>query len=183
MEEGAAPVDSDAHLWVSWEQYHALIEELVVTVHRSDWTFDHILCLARGGLRIGDVLSRVFDRPLAILAASSYRAAGGTVQGRLDIAEHITSTQAPLAGRVLVADDLVDSGKTLQRVCAHLQQRFGAITELRTAVLWWKPVSLVSPDYYVRKLPANPWIHQPFERYDGMEPDELYRPGSTQDKG
>ena len=35
------------------------------------WRFDQILCLARGGLRVGDQLSRIFEVPLAILATSS----------------------------------------------------------------------------------------------------------------
>ena len=60
-------------LYVTWNQYHDLIEDLCVKVHDSGWEFDHILCLARGGLRIGDVFSRVFDKPLAILTTSSYR--------------------------------------------------------------------------------------------------------------
>ena len=36
--------------------------------HNSGWVFDQILCLARGGMRPGDVLSRVFDKPLAIMS-------------------------------------------------------------------------------------------------------------------
>ena len=49
--------------------------------------FDSILCLARGGLRVGDVISRIYDMPLAILAASSYReAAAARGRAQLDIA-------------------------------------------------------------------------------------------------
>ena len=46
-------------LYVTWNQYHDLIEDLCVKVHDSGWEFDHILCLARGGLRIGDVFSQI----------------------------------------------------------------------------------------------------------------------------
>ena len=109
-----------AHLWVSWDDYHRHIEQLARIVHESGYPFDRVLCLARGGLRIGDVFSRVFKTPLHILSTSSYREAAGTLQGELSIAEHITSTDGPLAGRVLLIDDLVDSGVTLERVRAHL---------------------------------------------------------------
>ena len=159
-------------LHVSWEQYHCLIEKLVVQVHQSGWQFDSLLCLARGGLRVGDVISRVYQKPLAILAASSYRAAAGTAQGELDIAQYVSTTQGPLFGRLLVVDDLVDSGITLERVLAHLKQRF-VLAELRTAVLWYKACSCIKPDYFVDYLPSNPWIHQPFEAYDHMRPDAL----------
>ncbi len=83
-------------------------------VHRSGWQFDQILCLARGGVRVGDVLSRIFDVPLGILATSSYREAAGTKQGALDIAQFITITRGTLAGRVLLVDDMVDTGPYLQ---------------------------------------------------------------------
>ena len=171
--------------YVDWPEYHQLIERLAVIVHESGYGFDCLLCLARGGLRIGDVLSRVFEVPLAILATSSYREAGGTIAGSLDIAQFITTTAGDPAGRVLLVDDLVDSGNTLQRVREHLQQRFSSVREIRTAVLWYKEASAVAPDYFVERVADNPWIYQPFERYDRVRPGELARqlrnPGSQPD--
>src|SRR5205823_13918426 len=78
------------HLYVSYDEYHNLIEKLAIKVHQSGWQFDTILCLARGGMRPGDILSRIFDKPLAIMSTSSYRAAAGTAQGHLAIAHYIT---------------------------------------------------------------------------------------------
>lgn len=168
-----APTSDDSHLWVSWDEYHHLIERLALQVYQSNWQFDQILCLARGGVRVGDVMSRIFDVPLGILATSSYREAAGTKQGVLDIAQFITITRGTLSGRVLLVDDMVDTGQTFQRVHDHLQKQFAGITELRSAVLWCKWHSQVAPDYYVDKLPTNPWIHQPFEDYDSLRPHQL----------
>lgn len=167
------PHSTDKDLWVSWDDYHRLIEKLALTVHESGWQFDQIVCLARGGVRVGDVLSRIWDVPLGILATSSYREAAGTQQGTLDIAKFITITRGTLGGRVLLVDDMVDTGLTYDRVRTHLLSQFPAITELRTAVLWFKGHSKVVPDYYVDKLTTNPWIHQPFEDYDSLRPDQL----------
>ena len=64
---------------VSWAQYNTLTERLALVVHQSGYPFDQIICIARGGLRVGDVLSRIFDRPLAILSTHSYAAGGGTI--------------------------------------------------------------------------------------------------------
>jgi hypoxanthine phosphoribosyltransferase len=50
--------DDGKHLYVSWDEYHMLIERLALKIHASGWQFDQILCLARGGMRPGDVLSR-----------------------------------------------------------------------------------------------------------------------------
>src|SRR5690625_3903348 len=90
------PPSTDRDLWISWDEYHRLIEQLALQLHESGWKFDKILCLVRGGMRVGDVISRIFDVPLGILATSSYREAAGTVQGQLDIAQYITITRGTL---------------------------------------------------------------------------------------
>lgn len=164
---------SDDHLWVTWNDYHHAIEALALKVHESGWTFDAIVCLARGGLRPGDVFSRIFNVPLAILSTSSYRKDGGTVRGELDIAHNLTMTQDQLAGRILLLDDLVDSGVTLKKVQCHLQKNFPLVTEVKSAVIWYKACSVMTPNFYLQHLPSNPWIHQPFEAYDNLRPCQL----------
>ena len=161
------------HLYVSYDEYHGLIEKLAIKIHQSDWQFDTILCLARGGLRPGDILSRIFDKPLAIMSTSSYRAEAGTVQGHLDIGRFIATPKGDISGRVLLVDDLADSGVTLNAVVKKLKENFSPITELRTAVIWTKGVSTFQADYSVEELPTNPWIHQPFEGYDNLSPEKL----------
>jgi hypothetical protein len=161
------------HLYVSYDEYHNLIEKLAIKIHQSGWEFDTILCLARGGMRPGDVLSRIFDKPLAIMSTSSYRSEGGMVQGHLDIARYITTPKGEIAGRVLLVDDLADSGHTLNAVIDMLRNNYSPITELRSAVIWTKGVSSFTPDFSVEYLSTNPWIHQPFEAYDTTRPAKL----------
>jgi hypothetical protein len=146
------------HLYVSYDEYHNLIEKLAIKIHQSGWEFDTILCLARGGMRPGDILSRVFDKPLAIMSTSSYRSDAGTVQGNLDIARFITTPNA---------------------VINMLKNNYAPITELRSAVIWTKALSTFTPDYAVEFLPTNPWIHQPFESYDSMRPEQLIKKWSV----
>ena len=160
-------------LHVSWNEYNTLVERLALRVHQSGFTFNQVICIARGGLRVGDVLSRIFEQPLAILSTHSYTAEGGTIRGELVIAEHMTMTRPRLGERVLLLDDMVDSGHTLEAVYGELPRRFPHITEIRTAVLWWKGASVFKPDYWVEHLPHNPWIHQPFEVYDTLRPEAL----------
>lgn len=167
------PTATDSDLWVSWAEYHRSIVKLALMVQESGWKFDQVLCLARGGLRPGDILSRIFDVPLAILSTSSYREESGTVRGNLDIAKYITMTKGSLSGRVLIVDDLVDSGVTLERVQFHIRENFPAVTEVKSAVVWCKACSSVRPDFYIDYLPTNPWIHQPFEEFDSLRPHQL----------
>lgn len=155
------------HDHIDWEQYRQLCERLVARVTASGWEFDCILCLARGGMRPGDFFSRIYSKPLAIMTTSSYREAAGTVQGELDIAKYITGTNE-LKGKLLLVDDLCDSGKTIMKVKEHLLRNYPEITEIRVAVIWVKACSVFKPDYSVVNYESSPWIHQPFECYDDL---------------
>ncbi len=158
-----------SNLDISWDEYHQSIELLAAKIFESEWEFDRIVCLARGGLRVGDILSRIFHKPLAILAASSYGGDSEQERGQLSIASQITMTGDRLGSRVLLVDDLVDSGVTLQQTVGWLKDRYPEIEDLKTAVIWYKNCSICVPDYYVSYLPENPWIHQPFEKYDSYK--------------
>jgi hypoxanthine phosphoribosyltransferase len=166
-------------LYVTWDDYHGAIERLAAQVHASGWEFNQIVCIARGGLRIGDTLSRIFDMPLAIIFTQSYVENAGTVQGEIVISPHLTMITPSLGDRVLLVDDLVDTGITLEKVVAHLSQNYPAVKDIRTAVLWQKQRSMRIPDYRVEYLADNPWIHQPFEVYDLMTADDLVTPDET----
>ncbi len=161
------------HLHVSWEEYHRLIERLVLVLDNSGWSFDMVMGLSRGGLRVADVISRVMNKPFAVLAASSYNGREGMLQGELTLSADIATTAPVLGPKVLVVDDLADTGHTLAAVVPHLLSHYPHISEVRTAVLWLKGVSSVVPDYSVQHLPDSPWIHQPFEAYDTMSIDTL----------
>ncbi len=167
-------VTTMSDLYISWEEYHAKIEQLAAQIYESKWEFDQILCLARGGLRIGDVLSRIYRKPLAILSASSYHGKDFQERGDLAIAHSITMTTATLGKRILLVDDLVDSGETVLHILKWLtQHQEYEVTEVRSAVLWFKACSVAKPDYYVDFLLDNPWIHQPFEKYEKMNLNDL----------
>ena len=163
-----------ADLHVSWTDYHDLIETLALQIQDSGWEFNQIVCLAKGGLRIGDILCRLFDVPLAILSTASYGGSGNRTRGHLVFSQDLCMTTAGLGSHVLLVDDLVDSGVSLERSLRWLQHRYGFYTEeVRTAVLWYKDCSSIKPDYYCQHLLDNPWIHQPFEKYEQMSLGDL----------
>ncbi|MEM8641286.1 MAG: phosphoribosyltransferase [Cyanobacteria bacterium P01_G01_bin.54] len=163
-----------ADLYVSWADYHRKVEQLAVLIHHSHWQFNQIVCIAKGGLRVGDLLCRLYDVPLAILSVASYGGSDNQTRGKIRFAEHLTMITPTLGDRVLLVDDLVDSGISLQESRQWLLRRYGEqIQALRTAVLWYKHCSFVEPDYYVDYLADDPWIHQPFEQYETLNPGQL----------
>lgn len=161
-------------LYISWSEYHQKIELLAAKIYEANWDFNQIVCIAKGGLRVGDLLSRLYRKPLAILSASSYGGPDNRVRGSITFSRHLAMTTDRLGSRVLLVDDLVDSGISLRETISWLESHHGdVIEEIRTAVVWYKDCSVIAPDYYVDHLPENPWIHQPFERYEQITPAEL----------
>ncbi|NEQ38804.1 MAG: phosphoribosyltransferase [Okeania sp. SIO3I5] len=133
-----------------------------------------MICLARGGVRVGDILSRIFSKPLAILATSSYDGIKDQERGNIKIGKNLTMTTDSLGSHILLVDDLVDSGISIKKSINWLQNNYNQeIKEIKTAVLWYKACSIFEPDYYVDYLLDNPWIHQPFEIYEQMNPADF----------
>ena len=99
---------------MSWEDYHRLIEHLALQLHNAQAPFDQIVALSRGGLRLGDALSRLFQRPLVVMAASSYGGDQERTQGELVLGHQLAHTCTELGPRLLLVDDLADSGATLE---------------------------------------------------------------------
>ncbi|MGP0129628.1 MAG: phosphoribosyltransferase [cyanobacterium endosymbiont of Rhopalodia musculus] len=162
-------------LYVSWPEYHKYIENLIVQIYQSQWEFDQIVCLAKGGLRIGDILCRLYKKPLAILYTASYIGKKNELRGKIQISNHLAMIGESLGHRILLVDDLVDSGMSLQEGTKwlHNYDYNQKIIEIRSAVLWYKSCSTIKPDYYVEYLENNPWIHQPFEFYEQITPENV----------
>ena len=70
-------------LHISWEEYHNKTEELAIKVHEDGWEFNQVVCIAKGGMRVGDVFARIFNVPLAILSVESYKGEGIKIKEEL----------------------------------------------------------------------------------------------------
>ena len=163
-------------LYVTWDDYHNKTEELAVKVHEDGWKFNQVVCIAKGGMRVGDVFARIFNVPLAILSVESYRGEGVKNQrGAITFSRDLAKTSPNIGSKVLLVDDLADSGITLKKSIDWLQHFYGFYLDeqVRTAVLYYKAASSFKPDYYIDYLKDSPWIHMPFERYEDMDVEEL----------
>ena len=52
------------NIYITWEDYHKKIEQLAKKIHDDNLKFNQIICIAKGGLRVGDIFSRLFNVPL-----------------------------------------------------------------------------------------------------------------------
>ena len=103
-------------LHISWDDYHKKTEELAVKVHEDGWKFNQVVCIAKGGMRVGDVFARLFNVPLAILSVESYKGEGFKNQrGTITFSRDLAKTSPNIGSKVLLVDDLADSGITLKK--------------------------------------------------------------------
>lgn len=163
------------HNFVSWPEYFQCAIRVARMIRDSGEKFDTILALPRGGMPFADLLTRVFKLPLAVLSTSLYKDDTGK-ESKVIVSKQISMTCENLGKRVLIVDDMVDSGETMEAVIKYLKERFPN-TVFKTAVLWRKECSSFVPDFYLPPLVRScVWIHQPFERYSplSLESDDKF---------
>ena len=119
-----------------------------------------IVGLSRGGLTPGVMLSHWFKKPFKPVK-SSLR----------DFPEWEDYLPKPTDERVLIVDDICDSGETFQRMQGFIRgPRKNSPLELpvdvRFASLWWNNECDFEPTYYVNEMAkdsTNTWIMFPWE--------------------
>ena len=106
-----------ADLHISWEEYNKKTEQLASMVYKDGWDFNQVVCIAKGGMRVGDIMARIFDVPLAVLSVESYRGDGvKNKRGSITFSRDLAKTSPNIGSKVLIVDDLADSGITLKKV-------------------------------------------------------------------
>ncbi len=166
-------------LIIDWKEYNLIVEKLALQIHNSGYKPDLLIGIARGGLPIIDVCSRIFKLKCAYLAVESY--SGKEIedqQGTLVFSREMSSTVQDMKGNILLCDDLSDTGVTLNKSIDWLKKYpplKGKIKNIKTAVLWKKKDSTFEPDFCAQRLDDNPWIVQPFERYEEIRIEDLVK--------
>ena len=166
-------------LLIDWKEYNLTVEKLAIQIYQSGYKPDILIGIMRGGAPIIDVLSRVFKLKCAYLAVESYSGEGiEDKQGELVFSRDISSTIQEMRGNILLCDDLSDTGVTLNKSIDWLNNYpplKGKIKNIKTAVLWKKKDSTFEPNFCAQKLKTNPWIVQPFERYEEIRIEDLVK--------
>ena len=163
-------------LIVSWDEYNKTVEKLAIMIHDSGYKPNLLVGIMRGGAPMIDLLSRVFKLKCAYLAVESYSGKGvEDEQGDIVFSREMSSISTYI-GRILLCDDLSDTGITLKKSVDWLKNYEpikGKIEDIKTAKLWKKKKSTFDPDYCAVKLSDNPWIVQPFEHYEEMRIEDI----------
>lgn len=142
-------------LTLTWDQFHKDCEQLAEIVRQSGRTYDKYLCITRGGVFVGGLLGHILDmRSITTIALKLY-----DFDEKAQVVEQLSAPDLPLPGsRMLVIDDLLDSGRTL----SYIMEKWGEEYEIDTAVLYDKGVGSMRATFTAKAIP-NVWVCFPWE--------------------
>lgn len=142
--------------YVSWSQYGELVTRLAEAVLSSGEKFDLVVGIARGGMPVAMVVADTLGVKVDFLNVKSYTDVGERVKPKI----LSTITERIADKRVLIVDDLVDGGETMESITEYIRSQNPR--SIRTAVLFTKPWSTFTPDFSLKVVDS--WIVFPYER-------------------
>ena len=149
---------------ISWSEVQRLCLRLADLIRESDYRPDIVVAIGRGGF----VPARLLCDYLGIMALTSIKIehylSGSSKQERAVIRYPLSTTIKDL--RVLLVDDVNDSGDTLDVAIQHLngfQPR-----EVRTAVMHHKTSTHFAVDYQAKRITKWRWLIYPWARIEDI---------------
>ncbi|MCT7562192.1 phosphoribosyltransferase [Aliarcobacter butzleri] len=116
-----------------------------------DFNPEVLLAIARGGLTLSHLMAQALDiRNLFTINCVSYDKDKQISAPNIFNIPDLTDTK-----KVLIIDDIVDSGKTMKEIIKILKEKFPKV-EFKLATIFYKKTAVIKPDYYVKN--ADVWI-------------------------
>ena len=116
-----------------------------------DFEPEILLAVARGGLTLSHLMAQALNmRNLYTLNSIHYEG-----ELKLDTFNIFNIPDVSHAKKVLIVDDIVDSGETMREILKVLKEKFPTV-EFKLATLFYKKTAVLQPDSCVRE--ANEWI-------------------------
>ena len=135
--------------YYAYENFKNDTNELIKKV--KDFNPQTIVGIARGGMTLAHCMAEGLDiREVQTLRTEHY---DETIKrDKLTIFDNCTFSDVK---RILVVDDIADSGDTLVAIMKHLEDKYSDI-EFKSATLFYKKTSVYEPHFWVNE--ANDWI-------------------------
>lgn len=148
---------------ISWEHYFKLMQKLttMISVHAQE-KFDLVVGISRGGLIPAVLMSQSWNIPLDIVVTSSYNKENQQTQLKIGKPSYLCFPDINKDSKILIVDDLVDSGKTMEAVVNLYKEK--EFKNIKTSVLIYKRGSKFDPDYFAAGADENVWTEFPYEK-------------------
>jgi hypoxanthine phosphoribosyltransferase len=142
---------------LTWDRFGIATRALATEIAAEGFRPDIVLAIARGGLTVAGALAYALNvKNCCAMNVEFYT----NVDERLDVPVVLPPALnvIDMAGlRVLIVDDVADTGKTLELVRKEISEH---VAEARCAVLYHKPWSVITPEYVWKHTEL--WINFPW---------------------
>ncbi|CAA6810013.1 MAG: Putative nucleotide phosphoribosyltransferase [uncultured Sulfurovum sp.] len=125
--------------------------DLKVLTEKIDQTFDVLIPISRGGLSMGQMLGEFYD----IREVYAINTIGYDDTQKLDEVRVFNVPMLKAEQRILILDDIVDSGDTLVEALKVLKTKYPH-TIFETASIFYKPTAIIKPTWWVKE--PKGWI-------------------------
>ncbi len=150
---------SDQREDMTFDLYGTAVRELATQVADDGYRPDMILAIARGGLFVAGSLGYALGvKNLYVMNVEYYTGVDERLDVPVMLPPYVDFVDTD-AAKILVADDVADTGHTLELVREFCS---GRVAEVRTAVLYEKPQSVVKCDYVWKH--TDLWIEFPWSK-------------------
>ena len=163
---------SDARENLSYERFGTAVRELAQAIADDGYEPDVILSIARWGVFVAGGLAYALDcKNIHLVNVEFYTGVGQTLDMPVMLAP-VPNAIDFTDKKVLIADDVADTGRTLKLVYDFCLE---TVAEVRSAVIYEKPQSLVKCEYVWRR--TDRWVNFPWS----VEPPVVKRAGQVLD--
>ena len=142
-------------LWYDWREMRRDVNSLCREILLDKFDPNVIVGLSRGGLTPGVMMSHWMKKPFKPIKTSLR-----------DFPEWEDYLPRKTDERVLIVDDICDSGETFHKIREYINERKENGVDVRFATLWWNNECNFEPHYYVNEIAKDStktWIMFPWE--------------------
>ncbi|DAB29650.1 MAG TPA: nicotinate phosphoribosyltransferase [Sulfurimonas sp. UBA12504] len=141
--------------YYAYEEFRNDTNTLIKKVR--DFHPEALLAIARGGLTLAHAMAEGLDiREVQSIQTELY-----DKTCKRDTITIFDTCVFENRARILVIDDIADSGETLEAIMKHLVKKYPQI-EFKSATLFYKTTSIYEPNFWVKE--ADDWIDFFWER-------------------
>ena len=143
-------------LWYDWKEMRRDLNSLCRQIVLDKFDPNVIVGLSRGGLTPGVMMSHWMKKPFKPVKAALR-----------DFPEWEDYLPKKTDKRILIVDDICDSGETFEKISSYLKSR-AVKCDVRYSALWWNNECNFEPDYWVKDCAKDTegiWIHFPWEHW------------------
>ena len=143
---------------VSWNDIESLIRNSNIKEKYGD--VDLIVCVGSGGMVPGVIISKMINKPVVNIGVKSY-AINNTQTFKAEWYQNFKFKKSQHK-KILVVDDINDSGYTLRSVNCYLMSQYFTEKDVSYLTLYMKPRTIFTADY-LQSVDDDTWLSFPWE--------------------